>query len=124
MRMLSARTIIAALPPAGPMSIATTGTFLLSAKFSAGTIASLSRRHHDDALRALGDQVVEVGDLLAGIAVGVGDRQGLQPRLLGLGHRQVDLDRLERVGEETDRVAHRERLAVGRESRSGGDRER
>ncbi len=40
--MLSARTIAATLPPSGPISIDTTGTFCWSAYASAGTTALLS----------------------------------------------------------------------------------
>ena len=78
-------------------------------------------RHHDDALGALRDQVAEIGDLLAGVAVGVGHRQGLETRLLGFGHGQVDLDRLERIGQEADRIAEGEALRL---RRAGAHRDR
>ncbi len=70
------------------------------------------RGYGDQALSALRDQIVKVRDLLAGVAVGVCHGQGLQPQLLRGGHGLIHLGGLERISQETDRIAHRERLGL------------
>ena len=114
MRRLSARTIMASLA-AGRRYVDRDDRYVLDSprKARPGTIASLSVGTTMMPCAPWAMRLRIVGDLLAGIAVGIGHRQGLEPGRLGGRHREVDLDRLEGVGEEADRVPHGEGLHVG-----------